>query len=188
VSDKRYPWEQAYTVAACIAQELRPVCERVQIAGSLRRHKPDVGDIEILYIPVVHEEPDPADMFRSIMVSLADGRIDGMIRAGILEKRLNVNGSAMFGEKNKLMRHIATGIPVDLFAATRENWYNYLVCRTGPSESNVRICEAAISKGWHWNPYGAGFTARNRDCVVMDSEEAVFAFVGLPYREPARRI
>lgn len=37
----------------------------------------------------------------------------------------------MYGSKNKLMRHRASGIPVDLFSATTANWFNYLVCRTG---------------------------------------------------------
>jgi DNA polymerase/3'-5' exonuclease PolX len=188
MSEKRYSWTDAYRVAAVVAQELRPACSRVQIAGSLRRHKPDVGDVEILYIPTMDIEPDPEDLFANRTVSLADGRIEGLIRAGVLEKRKNVNGSEIFGEKNKLMRHIGTGIPVDLFAATEENWFNYLVCRTGPLESNIRICEAAQSKGWKWNPYGVGFSNTDGETRRMESEVAVFAFVGLPYHEPAGRI
>lgn len=39
-----------------------------------------------------------------------------------------------------------------------------------------------------WNPYGAGFTAIPDGAIVpMESEAAVFAFVGLPYREPWQR-
>lgn len=185
---RRYPWEEAYKVAAIIAQELRPVCARVQIAGSLRRHKPDVGDVEILYVPITRTEPDPEDLFANRTVNLADARIEELIRAGVLEKRKNANGSEVFGEKNKLARHVGSGIPVDLFSATEENWFNYLVCRTGPSQSNIRICEAAIHKGWKWNPYGEGFSNAEGESRRMESEEAVFAFVGLRYHEPAGRI
>jgi len=186
MGEKRYPWDQAYTVAAIIAQELRPACLRVQIAGSLRRHKPDVGDVEILYIPKTEDENDPSDLFRSMEVNLAEIRIEGMERAGTLEKRKNKIGAVTYGPLNKLMRHIGTGIPVDLFSATEENWYNYLVCRTGPADSNVRICQAAQCKGWKWNPYGEGFS-RGGETRRMESEREVFAFVGLPYREPGRR-
>ena len=41
--------------AKAIAEELKallePVCQRVEIAGSIRRQKPEVGDIELLVIP-----------------------------------------------------------------------------------------------------------------------------------------
>jgi DNA polymerase/3'-5' exonuclease PolX len=86
------------------------------------------------------------------------------------------------------MRHVASGIPADLFAATRENWWNYLVCRTGPADSNMRICMGAQARGWKWNPYGAGFSDPEGNVRVMDSERAVFDFVGLPYREPEARV
>jgi hypothetical protein len=40
-------------------------------------------------------------------------------------------------EKASLRIANRTGIPVDLFAATEDNWWNYLVCRTGPADSNA---------------------------------------------------
>ncbi|MGN6643580.1 MAG: hypothetical protein ACTHKU_11340, partial [Verrucomicrobiota bacterium] len=85
-----------------------------------------------------------------------------------------------------LMRHKETGLPVDLFAATPENWFNYLVCRTGPADSNTRICMAAQARGWKWNPYGVGFS-RGDEIQAVASEEEVFAFVGLPFEKPEGR-
>jgi len=41
----------AADLAARIADGLAPVCERIQIAGSIRRQRPDVGDIELVVIP-----------------------------------------------------------------------------------------------------------------------------------------
>lgn len=187
MSEKRYPWEQAYAVAATIAQALRPVCARAVIAGSLRRHKPAVGDVEILYVPIMQEEPDPSNMFATRLVSLADGCIEGLERSSVLKRRLNSLGHETFGPKNKLMQHVGTGIPVDLFAATEENWFNYLVCRTGPAELNARIATLAQGKGWKWNPYGPGFSCLNSKLHLVRTEQDVFDFVGLPYREPARR-
>ena len=129
---------------------------------------------------------DPADMFASITVNLADEAISALEKSGVLERRKNVKGSEMYGPKNKLMRHCASGLPVDLFAATAENWWNYLVCRTGPADSNTRICMAAQDRGWKWNPYGAGFS-RDGETRAMESEAEVFAFVGLPYAQPEER-
>ena len=108
-------------VAAELCAALKPVCERLVVAGSLRRRKPTVGDAEILYIGKTEVRQDPADMFASITVNLADEVIAALEKSGVLERRKNVNGSEMYGPKNKLMRHRETGLPVDFFAATAEN-------------------------------------------------------------------
>lgn len=58
----------------------------------------------------------------------------------------------MWGEKNKLAVHVRTGIPVDFFAATEANWWNYLVCRTGGEQNNIAIAShlsAAAGSGTH---------------------------------------
>jgi DNA polymerase/3'-5' exonuclease PolX len=187
----RWPHADGMTVAAEVCAALQPFCERIIVAGSLRRGKPTVGDVEILYIGLTESRPDPEDMFATIVVNLADEAIAELERGGVLERRRNVNGSEMFGPKNKLMRHRASGMPVDLFAATRENWWNYLVCRTGPAESNTRIATAAQHRGWKWHPYGAGFSRENEDGepedFIVTCEEDVFRFVGLPFTEPRYR-
>ncbi|MBU2597552.1 MAG: hypothetical protein KJ757_08345 [Planctomycetes bacterium] len=51
--------------AKAIAEELKsllePACERITIAGSIRRQKPDVGDIELLCIPKYVDGVDQLD-------------------------------------------------------------------------------------------------------------------------------
>jgi len=188
MSERRYPYAQAYEVAEDICARLRPGCSRITIAGSLRRKKSDVGDIEILYIPIMHETPDPNRLFGIMIFDCAEIHISVMVANGILGRRLNALGRETYGPKNKLMRHISSGIPIDLFAATEDNWFNYLVCRTGPAELNKQICMAAQRKGWKWNPYGSGYSNTAGEIQRMDSEAAVFSFVGIEYREPEERV
>lgn len=47
----RLPLAQAAPLAAKIADDLRPVCERVEVVGSVRRGCETVGDIELVVIP-----------------------------------------------------------------------------------------------------------------------------------------
>ena len=161
---------------------LNPACERIEIAGSLRRRKATVGDVEIVYIAKTEVRRNPNDMFADITINLVDEAIAELEKTKVLVRRKNVFGSETFGVHNKYMRHQATGMPIDLFSTTPECWFNYLVCRTGPKESNTRICMAAQKLGWKWNPYGAGFS-RGDEVRIMESESAVFAFVGLPYNQ-----
>jgi DNA polymerase/3'-5' exonuclease PolX len=177
----RYPLAEARAVALAIAMRLRPVCERLVIAGSIRRQRPDVGDIELLAIPKVVPAKDPGDFFGSLNVNLLDQSLDSLIAGGYLARRLNATGGTTYGPQNKLLVHVASGIPLDVFSTTPECWANALVCRTGPAESNTAIAIMARGRGWSWNVYGPGFTNRINGYVLpMTTEAGVFAFVGLP--------
>lgn len=50
-SNFRLALAPAADLAAKIAADLAPVCERVEVAGSVRRQKETVGDIELVVIP-----------------------------------------------------------------------------------------------------------------------------------------
>ena len=190
---RRWPRETGLAVAAQVLALLTPGCERIVVAGSLRRGRPDVGDVEIGFIPRIERRPDPADMFAEEDCNLAEMLIGDALGMQFLAKRLSVDGKESWGPKNKLARHVETGMPVDLFAATEENWWNYLVCRTGPAESNMRIATRAQQMGWNWHPYGSGFSrggdgeGEGYECKAMGSEREVFDFVGLPYADPEGR-
>lgn len=182
---QKYPREAADAVARELIERLKPCCNRIIVAGSLRRRKSEVGDFEILFIPKM--ETREVDWFASESVSMAAEEIEAMVADGTLSRRISVSGAATWGDKNKLAVHRG-GIPVDLFAATEATWFNYLVCRTGPLDSNKRIATLAQRKGLQWNPYGPGFTRLDDGAIVpMSSEAAVFEFVGLPYAEPSAR-
>lgn len=182
---KRYPRTEAIAVAKVICDALKPSCSQLIVAGSLRRRKPTVKDVEILYVSNTVDVMD--GLFDIKKHPAADQAIIELCGTGVIKPRTNVKGSMMWGEKNKLAVHIATGINIDLFAATDENWFNYLVCRTGGAENNVEICNAAIARGWKWNPYGSGFTHESGEQHTVTSERDVFEFVGLPYLEPWER-
>ena len=183
----KYPRSVALEATREILATLRPACDPLIVAGSLRRRKDEVGDIEIVYIARTIERDKDGTFWEREQVNLADEAIAALERDGILEKRENVNGSTMFGPKNKLMRHRSTGIPVDLFAATAHNWWNYLVCRTGPKDNNIRIEEAAKAKGLQWHPYGPGFSGTDGHWIRPETEQRVFEIAGLAYLEPWER-
>ncbi len=188
IDKPRYPLATSAEVARNLCHLLAPLCERVIIAGSIRRCKSTVGDIEILYIPRYAERQ--IDLLSTTRVNLADELLDGLLDIGHLAKRLSKTGGTAWGDKNKLGVHVPSGIPVDFFATTEDAWHNYLVCRTGPAASNQRLATAARQLGYKWHPYSAGFEdlAKGTGKIIpMTSEEAVFAFAGLPCPKPEDR-
>lgn len=184
----KFPRAAAIRIAKELCDVLKPVTDRLIVAGSLRRRRQEVGDVEILYIPkrVPGQE---IDMFAPApALNLTDASIESLLRRNILEKRLNSVGAETWGDKNKLAVHVASGIPVDFFSTESNFWFNYLVCRTGGAENNRQIAMAANRKGWTWNPYRSGFTNETGELVAVRSERDVFELAGLPYREPWERL
>ena len=104
-----------------------------------------------------------------------------------LDYRLNKQGFKTYGKLNKLLVHCESGIPVDIFSTTGEKWATALVVRTGPKESNIRICMEARKLGVKFNAYGSGFSCPDGSKKVCHSEEDVFKTVGLPCQPPEER-
>ncbi len=188
----KHPREAALVVARELTAALRELCEpqRFVWAGSLRRMKPEVGDVEIVYVPRVELRRDPEDLLgREIPTNLVDAKLGEWLAGGVIAKRVGERGGTAWGEQNKLARHVASGIGIDFFQANRRNFWSLLVCRTGSAESNMRVCVAAESRGEKWDPY-QGFLDRltGELLFVPESEAALFAHVRLPFLEPKERV
>jgi DNA polymerase/3'-5' exonuclease PolX len=190
----KHPRAAALEVARELTVALRELCEpeRFIFAGSLRRMKAEVGDIEVVYQPRIEGRPDPYDMLgRSVRTNLVDVKLAEWLRAGVISKRVGEKGGTSWGEQNKLAVHTASGIGLDFFEAQAglRNFWTLLVCRTGSAESNTRVCNAAIARGQRWNPY-RGFEDRVTGALlfVPESEEALFNHVRLPFLPPRERV
>jgi DNA polymerase/3'-5' exonuclease PolX len=185
----KYPLRLAAEVGAAITEAMQVLCGEgyLCVAGSVRRRKAEVGDIEIVYVPLIGSRRKEDELFGT-PVNAADDWLDQMARQKVLTPRLNNLCRKTWGTRIKLVTHVPTGIPVDFFEATKGNWNNYLVCRTGPKASNVAICTAARRRGWEWHPYSPGFVSvTGRELHAVKSEAEVFEFVGMKAVPPWER-
>lgn len=186
VGKRKFPLEKASSVAKEIFDLLKPHCERVKICGSIRRRRPFCSDVEVLFIPKMREVT--IDLFNKGMVSDSHIFLESLLASGIIAKRTNINGSTMWGESNMFGTHAASGIPVDFFSTTAENWFVALVIRTGGKVTNLRLTTGAIKRGMTLHAYGNGFERiRDGTKIPCNSEQDVFKFAGVPYLEPRER-
>lgn len=184
--DKPIPWETAMEVAQEIEILLERGCQKTRIAGSLRRQKPRVNDVEILVIPRAVNITAPGELFPE---SVPGDRwiIDTLIEAGILGKRKKTNGTVSYGPRTKLLIHCASKIPVDIFTCNETSWVNCLFSRTGGKDTNIAVASAAKARGMAWEPFSAGFRTRSGEILNVKTEQEIFAVVGLPYLHPTKR-
>jgi len=151
--------EQALKTAEYVVSKLSPYCGRIEVAGSVRRRKPEVRDVDIVLIP-----SDPWNLHHEI-------RGMGHVR--------------MSGDK--LTRVMVGGVQVDLYFASPATWATLLLIRTGPRESNIRLCALAKKRGWHLAANGDGLFDENGRRIAGDSEESIFEALGLPFLAPEQR-
>jgi hypothetical protein len=119
------PLPKAQGLSERIVAALRPASARIEVAGSIRRHRPEVGDIEAVVIPrrgggLFADEDGP---------SLLDGLLHDLVQAGRLRMgRLN-------GDRFKQFEIPACpGLTLDLFIVTPATWGVQLAIRTGAAE------------------------------------------------------
>ena len=64
------------------------------------------GDIEVVYVPRVVRVANPAELFGTVEVSLADVEVQRLLGQGLLEKRKSCAGLETWGPKNKLAVYV----------------------------------------------------------------------------------
>lgn len=155
---------QATGLAAQIFDRLAPYCkpDRIQVVGSIRRQKPFPRDIDMVLIP-----SDPWNLEQEILALARPFR------------------PALSGDK--LKRFSYNGVQVDLYFATEETWATLLLIRTGSTQHNIRLCSLAKKKGWHLAASGDGLFNQKGQRVAGDTEESIYAALGLPFQPPEER-
>lgn len=111
---------EAETIANKVRQHIFPAMDRVEVAGSIRRRKEIVGDIEICGIP--------GDRARLIYLL---GELGQHIKPG-------VPGAVPWTPKvdAKYLRvRLAEGMNLDVFLGTPQNWGGLFMMRTGSGAS-----------------------------------------------------
>ena len=135
---QRFPSSVAGPVAKRFVELIAPYCDQVEIAGSLRRRLPTVGDIEIVAVPKIDQRT--GGLFADVVSAhdlLADF-LDQWWATGDIQKRLDKNDRPAWGPRHKRLTY--DGIPVDLFTPAEPDRLGIvLVIRTGPAEFSHRL-------------------------------------------------
>jgi len=193
----RIAWAFAAAVADEVLAELTPLCTRVEVAGSIRRRRETVKDVEVVCVP--HVRPPALDMFGKPLAApvdtlslYLDEHVHG--KAGLWKLRPGKDGRTTFGALNKLLLrrvdvtlHLDGWMPVDVFTATDANWGRDLWVRTGPADLNTAIATLAMRAGTPFHAYGVNaFTGKLGDVQCPD-EESFAKALGIPCRPPKER-
>src|SRR5215208_2204727 len=157
------PLAVALPVAEALRDRLAGVAgvERVEVAGSLRRMKAAVHDIDLLAAAT-----DPASVNRAFteLPQVAEVAALGDTKASVRTR---------------------DGLQVDLRTVQPEVWGAALQYFTGSSAHNVRIRERAVKAGLKLSEYG--LFERGGELIVAEDEEVVYDRLGMAWVPPVLR-
>lgn len=142
-----------------------PEVERLEVAGSYRRRKETVGDVDLLAIATV---PGPV-----MEAFLHYPQVANVLAAGDTKSSVN----------------LGSGLQVDLRVVPPDCYGAALVYFTGSKEHNVKLRRRAVEQGLRISEYGVFRVHEDmKEELVAGQEEAdVYASVGLPWIPPEMR-
>ncbi|MFD0266471.1 DNA polymerase/3'-5' exonuclease PolX [Streptomyces sp. NPDC127106] len=146
-----------------VAQLTRiPGCVRCTYAGSLRRMRETVGDLDVLVAA------DRSEPFMTALVGLP------------------VTAEVVAHGAKKTSVRTAAGLQVDLRVLPPASWGAGLQYFTGSKAHNIRTRELAVRHGLKLSEYGL-FDAESGENLASETEEDIYARLGLPWIPPTLR-
>ncbi|WP_298435765.1 DNA polymerase/3'-5' exonuclease PolX [Geobacter sp.] len=161
---ERHPLGLILPMAAAMVEELRKRARvgRISLAGSIRRWRETVKDIDI-----VATSSDPGKV------------MDAFVRLP------EVTAVVMHGPTRSSVT-IRDGVNVDLRVVPEESYGAALAYLTGSKGHNIRIRDLAVRQGLKVNEYGI-FREKDDARLGGEKEEEVYRLLGLPYIPPELR-
>ena len=143
-----------------ILRKIAPYITRGRLAGSIRRKKPIVRDIDI-----VIESP--------------------LINIDKLKNELSKLGTLKL-KGDKLIRILTPdNAQVDIYIASKENYESLLLIRTGSKEHNIKLTTRAQSLNYKLT--ANGLIDNKTGSIIAKSEKDIFKALKMNYVEPEKR-
>ena len=176
--------EPARHFAELIKGILAPFCEKIEIAGSIRRARPNVNDIDFVLLPKYGQTLALRERCKQRCRVVKDGEQNYIVAMPISAAQRETLG--MDGWEVQIDIFIAHPGKRDLLQCVPSNFGSLLVCRTGSTAHNIWLVERAKKNYMTWNPY-AGVIDPEGYVIAGETEAEVFAACGVDYIEPERR-
>ena len=136
--------------------------EKVEVAGSYRRRKETIGDLDFL---AVSSQPEKVmDIFtrmKDVKDVLAKGTTKSSVRLG-------------------------NNMQIDLRVVQKKEFGSALLYFIGSKEHNIELRKLSLKQGYTLNEYGL-FSAKGKKWVAGRTEREIYQKLGLHYMEPELR-
>lgn len=188
---------KAFSLAENLLYYFSPVCERILIAGSVRRMKPQVKDIELVAIPDLTIAVPKAKLeFGKPLPINHKTMLDYLIYRSIEKEEIRIEKN---GERYKKFTMLHHDISIDFFLVLPPaSWGVQFAIRTGPADfSHWMVTRkrngGALPNGYRvqdgsvWEGERETKSLEGENLIGFDSEKDFLDFLGLGWVEPRER-
>lgn len=166
------PWDDAFALASEVAVHLEPWCVRSKCVGSVRRRRPECGDIEFVVEP--HASVDLLGEKTPLIEP---------VRAAVQELGDWVKGGDRMMQVTDLMGRYGVKLEVYLVIPPA-SWGSLVAIRTGPADLGKYVVTRCRERGY---VHAKGFAKRGGVRIPTDTEEQFFALADVPCVPPHQR-
>ena len=152
--------KKVLSLAERVKKSLKPYCKKIEVAGSIRRHVENPGDIDIVLIP---KDKIKLEEFM----------------------KFDLKGKFMQGGEHESTWKVE-GVDVELYYTTEEEWGSELLAYSGVKGSNIGLRMVAKRKGFKLTQHGL-FNLKTGKKVAGKTEEEIYHALGRPYKKPENR-
>jgi DNA polymerase (family 10) len=166
--EKRIPLKKAVEIGNNILSEINnmPGVLKGELAGSIRRKKETIGDIDIVILAEKKNNKSIIDQFIALPI------VKNVISAG------RRKASVVLKEE---------GIKADIQLVSKEEYGSSILYFTGSKEHNIALRSLAKKKGWKLNEYGL-FDLKTNGKLAGESESDIYEKLGFKFIPPEKRI
>jgi DNA polymerase (family 10) len=168
-------YDQAHKLALAIQEQLAPFCEPIEIAGSIRRARPEVNDLDLVLLPKPGQRETIKARCRQKCRVVTEGEQNCIYELPLAEGRVW-----------QLDLFFARPVIQDLLGSEPGNFGSLLLCRTGSKEHNIYLIEHAKRLGLIWQPY-RGVIGTGGRVLASESEAEIFTALDLAFIPPEKR-
>ena len=183
----KYAYDDIMPIAYTLKALLAPGCQKIEIAGSLRRQSPTVKDIEIVAQPTML----PIDTLFGDIYGYASA-LDPILAD--LASRNILSTAGKNGERYKQLKvRGKVGPDLDLFIVRPPaQWGVIFTIRTGPAEFSRRLVTPRKHGGLlpshlHVKDGAVRYDAAPRKIIETPTETALFELLGIDWIPPEER-
>lgn len=165
---QRLPLKEASKIADEIVNEIRKFhgVQRAEIAGSIRRRKDTIGDIDIVVLAPVKKRRSIVNKFVSLK------QVKKILAKGTTRASVNLSYQ---------------NVQVDIRIVHDYEYGAAMLYFTGSKEHNIKLRTIAKQQGMKINEYGI-FNAKTNKRIAGKTEEEIYAVLKLKYIPPEKRL
>ena len=154
---------------------LRGISVKAEVAGSVRRRRPEVNDLDFVCVPTLKVARD----LMGDVLQLEDQT------AVAIRERIRADAWAPIKDGPFYFQWIAKGVQVDVWLVDPPTFISNLICRTGSKEHNILIADRARKQGKEWRST-KGIYCRG-ELMRLETESEFYHALNLPLIAPEER-